>query len=73
MIPEVLTSARRFALLAFIFMMPNVVLAQSQIDYCEQSPAVKEDLKEVAKVHRFTRPEARASDDHSEVQLKLDI
>jgi thiol-disulfide isomerase/thioredoxin len=49
---ELLTSARRFAfpLLALIFTLPQVAPAQSQVNYCEQSAAVKADLKEVEKL-----------------------
>ena len=48
------TSARRalrFLPLAFIFMLPNVATAQTQINYCEPSPAVKDDLKEIDKLY----------------------
>jgi thiol-disulfide isomerase/thioredoxin len=51
MVVELPTAARRFALLlAFVFVMPIFVLAQSQIDYCEMSPAVKDDLKQIDKL-----------------------
>ncbi|HET7287798.1 MAG TPA: hypothetical protein VFI71_10025, partial [Pyrinomonadaceae bacterium] len=43
----------RFTLLlpvVFIFIVTNVALAQDQIDYCNPSPAVKEDLKAVNKL-----------------------
>ena len=51
MIRELLTrSALRLLPLAFIFMLPHAAGGQSQINYCEQSPAVKEDLKEVEKI-----------------------
>src|SRR5215213_4426711 len=44
---------RRFTLLLsviFIFIVTNVAAAQDKIDYCEPSPAVKEDLKAVDKL-----------------------
>ena len=51
MVAEVLTSARRLALrllpLAFICIMSSFAVAQTQIDYCEMSPAVKEDMKQI--------------------------
>ena len=53
MVPERPTSLRRVALrflpLAFIFMLPNVVMSQS--NYCEPSTTVKEDLKEIDKLY----------------------
>src|ERR1051325_3750793 len=42
--------ALRFLPLAFIFMLPNVATAQTQINYCEPSPAVKDDLKQIDKL-----------------------
>ena len=51
MFAALLTSVRRFTLpLAFIFIVTNVAFAQDKIDYCELSPAVKEDLKAVDKL-----------------------
>src|SRR5215216_5228411 len=44
---------RRFTLLLsviFIFIVTNVAAAQDKIDYCEPSPAVKEDLKAIDKL-----------------------
>jgi hypothetical protein len=51
MIPELLSHRRSLRLLplVFIFMLPHAAVAQSQ-NYCEPSPAVKEDLKEVDKL-----------------------
>lgn len=51
MVAELLTSTRRFALpLLFIFVVTNVAVAQNQIDYCEPSPAVKEEIKQIDKL-----------------------
>src|SRR6185295_15157479 len=50
---------RRFTLLlsvAFIFIVTNVAVAQDQFDYCELSPAVKEDLKAVDKISEEDLP-----------------
>lgn len=51
MVPEMLTSVRTLALVAFIFTLSNVVFGQTQINYCEPSPAVKEDLKPIDKLY----------------------
>jgi hypothetical protein len=54
MFAELLTSVRRsklrFLPVVFIFIVTNVAVAQDKIDYCELSPAVKEDLKTVDKL-----------------------
>jgi thiol-disulfide isomerase/thioredoxin len=53
MVAELLTSARyalRLLPLAFIFIVPSFAVAQSQIDYCEMSPTVKEDMKGIDKL-----------------------
>src|SRR5262245_25492832 len=50
---------RRFTLLllvAFVVITTNVAVAQAQIDYCEASPAVKEDLKVVDKLNAQDLP-----------------
>src|SRR6185369_12782803 len=49
----------RFTLLlpvAFIFIVTNVAVAQDKIDYCEQSPAVKEDLRRIDKLSEEDLP-----------------
>lgn len=48
----VLTPTRRFTLLtlAFVVMLSHAINAQSQINYCEQSPAVEADMKAVNKI-----------------------
>jgi thiol-disulfide isomerase/thioredoxin len=49
----------RFTLLlpvAFIFIVTNVALAQAKIDNCEQSPAVKEDLRRIDKLSEEDLP-----------------
>jgi hypothetical protein len=54
MFAELLTSVRRsklrFLPVVFIFIVTNVAVAQDKIDYCDLSPAVKEDLKTVDKL-----------------------
>ena len=50
---------RRFTLLlsvAFIVIVTNVAVAQYKIDYCELSPAVREDLKAVDKISEEDLP-----------------
>lgn len=56
MILEVLTPTRRFTLLTLAFIFIHAGNAQSQINYCEPSPAVKEDLKEIDKLYDEDRP-----------------
>ena len=51
---------RRFGLpllpIAFMFVVANVMVAQDKIDYCEPSPAVKADLKQVDTVSNEDLP-----------------
>src|ERR1044071_5882311 len=51
---------RRFALpllpIAFMFIVTNVIVAQDKIEYCEPSPAVKADLKQVDTVSNEDLP-----------------
>ena len=50
---------RRFTLILpvlLIFIVTNLVVAQDKIDYCEPSPAVKEDLKQVDKLSEEDLP-----------------
>ena len=55
MMPHSLTSFRHVALpvvaLAFVLLMPDFVLAQAGGNYCEPSPAVREELKKAANVY----------------------
>src|SRR5689334_10372239 len=55
MMPQLPPSFRRVALpvfaLAFVLLIPDFVLAQAAGNYCEPSPSVREELKNVANVY----------------------
>src|ERR1044071_1457046 len=56
MFAEMLTVRRLMLPVAIIFIGTNLAVAQDKIDYCEQSPAVKEDLKQVDKLSEVDLP-----------------
>lgn len=56
MFAEMLTVRRLMLPVAIIFIVTNLAVAQDKIDYCEQSPAVKEDLKQVDKLSEVDLP-----------------
>src|SRR5215510_3959970 len=49
-------AALRFLPIALIFIVTNLAVAQEKIDYCEQSPAVKEELKKIDKLSEEDEP-----------------
>ena len=50
MFAELLTVRRLMFTLAFIFIVTGALVGQEKIDYCEQSPTVKEELKKIDKL-----------------------
>jgi len=50
MFAELLTARRLMFTLAFIFIVTGALVGQEKIDYCEQSPTVKEELKKIDKL-----------------------
>ena len=47
---------RRLLPIAFIFIVTSLAVAQDKIDYCEPSPAVKEELKQIDKLFEDDQP-----------------